>query len=111
MKTLLERLMNCGVQVVEALTPKPMTSIDLTATRQLWGDRVAMWGGIPSVILTPTYSDAEFERCMEELFRTVAPGHRFILGFGDNVPTDALFSRIQWIARFWAEQGRYPLAG
>jgi uroporphyrinogen-III decarboxylase len=111
MRVLLDRLMACGVQVVEALTPKPMTTIDLATTRQLWGDRVTMWGGIPSTILTPTYTDGEFQGYMEDLFRTVAPGDRFILGFGDNVPTDALFHRIQWIARFWAEQGNYPLAG
>jgi uroporphyrinogen-III decarboxylase len=111
MQVLLQKLMDSGIQVVEALTPKPMTSIDLADTRQLWGDQVAMWGGIPSIILTSTYSEEEFHHCMEDLFRTVAPGDRFILGFGDNVPTDALFHRIQWIARFWAEQGSYPLAG
>ena len=110
MRVLLEKLMDCGIQVVEALTPKPMTSIDLAETRRLWGDQVAMWGGIPSTILTSTYTDDEFQCYMEELFRTLAPGDRFILGFGDNVPTDALFHRIQWVARFWADQGGYPLA-
>jgi uroporphyrinogen-III decarboxylase len=110
MQALLDKLMACRVQVVEALTPQPMTSIDVAATRQLWADRVVMWGGIPSVILTPTYSDDEFERCMEDLFQAIAPGDRFILGFGDNVPTDALFHRVKWIAQFWAERGSYPLA-
>ena len=46
---------------------------------------------------------------LEDLFRDVAPGDRFILGFGDNVPTDASFERVKRIARFWAERGRYPL--
>lgn len=110
MKTLLEKLMTCGVQVIEALTPKPMTSIDVAATRRLWGDQVAMWGGIASVVLTDTFSDKEFEQYMEDLFRAVAPGDRFILGFGDNVPTDALFSRIKQVAQFWAERGSYPLS-
>jgi uroporphyrinogen-III decarboxylase len=110
MRSLLEKLMSCGVQVVEALTPKPMTSIDILETRRLWGDRVAMWGGVASVILTDTFSDEEFERYMEDLFQAVAPGDRFILGFGDNVPTDALFPRIKRVAEFWAERGRYPLA-
>ncbi len=110
MKTLLEKLMSCGVQVVEALTPKPMTSIDILDTRRLWGDRVAMWGGLPSIILTDTFSDEQFERYLEDLFYAVAPGDRFILGFGDNVPTDAMFSRIKRVAEFWAEHGRYPLA-
>lgn len=111
MKGLLKSLMDCGVQVVEALTPKPMTSIDLVSTRQLWADRVAMWGGIRSVILTATFSDQEFKHCLEELFQAVAPGNRFILGFGDNVPTDALFHRIKWTVQYWAEHGSYPLKG
>jgi hypothetical protein len=109
MRTLLERIAECGIQVVEALTPKPMTSIDVAATRELWGDRVAMWGGIPSIILTEVFSEKEFERSLENLFHAVAPGDRFILGFGDNAPTDALFHRIRRVAEFWAENGRYPL--
>ena len=111
MKMLLEKLMTCGVQVVEALTPKPMTSIDIKSTRRLWKDRVVMWGGLATVILTDTFSDEEFERFLENLFRAVAPGDHFVLGFGDNVPTDALFPRIRRIAEFWAERGSYPLSG
>ncbi len=109
MKALLTSLMRCGIQVVEALTPQPMTSIDISATRRLWGQQVAMWGGLPSVILTDTFSDQEFERALEKLFRDVAPGSRFILGFGDNVPTDARFDRIQRVVAFWQESGAYPL--
>ncbi|MCX6375038.1 MAG: hypothetical protein NTU88_03175 [Armatimonadetes bacterium] len=87
MKLLLTRLMECGVQVVEALTPSPMTSID--------------------VILTEVFSEEEFERYMEDLFAAVASASGgFILGFGDNVPTDALFSRVQRIAQFRNEKGR-----
>lgn len=110
MRVLLQKLKSCGVQVVEALTPKPMTSIDVADTRRLWGDKVAMWGGIASIILTSAFSDEEFKAYMDDLFRAVAPGDRFILGFGDNVPTDALFERVQWVARYWAEHGAYPLA-
>ena len=111
MRVLLEKLMNCGVQVVEALTPKPMTTIDVARTRRLWGDRVAMWGGLASVMLTDVFSDGQFERSLDDLYAAVAPGDRFILGFGDNVPTDALFDRILRIARYWVDHGGYPLAG
>ncbi len=109
MRRLLTSLMACGIQVVEAITPKPMTSIDIASTRQLWKDKVAMWGGLSTVILTQEFSEAQFEAFLEDLFRDVAPGDRFILGFGDNVPTDASFERVKRIARFWAERGRYPL--
>lgn len=110
MKVLLEKLMACGVQVVEALTPKPMTSIDVAETRRLWKDRVTMWGGLATVVLTETFSEDEFERFLDDLFRAVAPGDRFILGFGDNVPTDALFERVKRIAQVWVERGGYPLS-
>ena len=109
MKLLRVRLADCGVQVVEALTPQPMTSIDVAETRRMWGDRVCLWGGMASVILTDSFSDAECERYMDDLFHAVAPGQHFILGFGDNVPTDARWSRIRQVVRFWTEHGAYPL--
>jgi uroporphyrinogen-III decarboxylase len=86
-----------------------MTSIDIADTRRLWGDRVTMWGGIASVMLTDTFSDDEFEEHLDDLFRAIAPGERFILGFGDNVPTDAPFDRVKRIAQYWVERGSYPL--
>jgi len=98
-----------GVEVVEGLTPKPMTSINIAETRRLWQDRVTMWGGLPAVIMTDVFSDEQFESFLEDLFEAVAPGDRFILGFGDNVPTDASFERIKRVAEFWAEHGGYPL--
>jgi len=110
MHELLRCLMDAGVQVVEALTPKPMTSIDIHETRALWGNRVTMWGGIAFSILTPQFSNKEFEAYMEDLYRAVAPGDRFILGFGDNVPPEALFHRIQWITEFNEKHGIYPIA-
>ena len=61
------------------------------------------------VIDTASFSDEQFELFLESLFRDIAPGDRFILGFGDNVPTDASFKRVKRIARFWAERGSYPL--
>jgi len=110
MKILLEKLMDCGVQAVEAITPKPMTSIDVAETRKLWKDKVVMWGGLATVILTDTYSDEEFEQFLDDLFKTVAPGDSFILGFGDNVPTDALFERVKRCAEYWSQNGKYPIS-
>jgi hypothetical protein len=110
MDQILSCLMDAGVQVVEALTPQPSTSIDIRKTRKLWSDKVTMWGGIPFIILTPVFSDEEFCACVEDLYRAVAPGDRFILGFGDNVPPEALFHRIQWVVEFNEKRGRYPIA-
>jgi hypothetical protein len=109
MRVLRQRIMDCGVQVVEAVTPRPMTSIDVAETRRLWGNRVAFWGGIASVMLTPVFSEEAFEEHLASLFAAVSPGDRFILGFGDNVPTDALWPRIRRVAEFWHAHSAYPL--
>lgn len=109
MRGLLTCILKSGIQVVEALTPSPMTSINIISTRRLWRDQVTIWGGIPTIILTEVFSDQQFESYLENLFRDIAPGNRFILGFGDNVPTDASFERIKYIARFWSDNGSYPI--
>ena len=62
------------------------------------------------MILTEVDSDGEFELFLENLFYDAVPGDRFILWFGDNVPTDAKFERIQRIADFWNEDSAYPLS-
>jgi hypothetical protein len=109
MRKLLRCLMDAGIQVVEAITPKPDTSIDIRETRQLWAGKVTLWGGVPFSVLTPAFSDEEFMAQIEDLYRSVAPGDRFILGFGDNVPPEALFHRIQWLARFSEAHSAYPI--
>lgn len=73
--------------------------------------RDRLWGGLASVILTEVFTEDEFEGYLEALFQAIATGDRFILGFGDNVPTDALFHRVRRVAEFWAEDGTRPLAG
>ena len=105
---LLALMRETGVDVVEALTPRPMTSIDVRQAREIWGDEVTLWGGIPAVLMTDTYTDEEVEAYMEDLFAAVAPGKRFVLGFGDNVPTDARFGRILQVVDFHRRHSAYP---
>ena len=66
-------------------------------------------GQIVTVVLADVFSNEDFERFMDDLFRAVAPGDRFILGFGDNVPTDALFHPIKLAAPIWADRGGHRL--
>ncbi|MBI2302279.1 MAG: hypothetical protein HYU66_25530 [Armatimonadetes bacterium] len=98
MRKLLTGLRDCGVDGVEAVTPQPMTSIDLRALRELWRDRVTIWGGIASIVLTPTFSEAAFEAHLDEVLQVAGGGDRYILGFGDNVPTDGIWERVERVA-------------
>lgn len=66
-------------------------------------------GQFVTVVATDVFSDKSFERIVDDLFRAVAPSDRLILGFGDNVPTDALFHRIKLAAPIWADRGDHWL--
>ena len=107
---LLALLRESGVDTVEALTPQPMTSIDLRQAREMWEGEVTLWGGIPAVLMTDTYTDEQVDAFLEDLFDAVAPGDRFILGFGDNVPTDGRFDRILQVVEFYERHSVYPIA-
>ncbi len=108
MRQLLDLLADSDIDCVEALTPKPMTTIDLADLRRRWADKVTLWGGIASVVLCPPFTQEAFEAHMDTLFASVAPGDRFILGFGDNVPTDGSFDRVAQIARYVRDYGALP---
>jgi hypothetical protein len=69
----------------------------LAEARAAWGDRVIIWGGVPSVILEPQFSDAEFEAYMRDLFRVIGDGDAFILGVADNVMPGADIERVRRI--------------
>src|SRR5208282_1115887 len=89
--------------------PAPMTRVSLAEYYRHWSPRMTLCGGIPSTILLPETSDAEFESYMDELFRAVAPGTRIVVGIADNVPPDAIFSRLQRIGERVAREGALPL--
>ena len=55
-------------------------------------------------------SDAAFERYMDELFDTIAPGDAFVLGVADNIMPGAKIERLRRVAEMVEERGRYPIA-
>ncbi len=90
----------CGVDVVESVCPAPMTKLSLAELRQGFGERVAVWGGVPSVaLLAESMDDGEFERYMDELFAGAVDRDRLILGVSDNVPPDADLDRLASIGQ------------
>lgn len=86
----------CGVDVIESVCPAPMTSLTLRQLRAGVGDRVTIWGGVPSVALLPDAMDGDtFDRYLDDLLTEVADTQRLILGVSDNVPPDADMERLR----------------
>ena len=93
----------------EAFTPPPMTTAGIADARAVWGERMAIWGGIASIMLSAWVPEEQFEAHMVNLFHEAAPGRKFVLGTGDNVPTDADFDRVLRITEMVQEWGQYPI--
>ena len=102
-------ILESGFDIAEAFTPPPMTNIGIAEAREVWGDKITIWGGIASTMLSERVPDEAFEEHMRTIFREAAPGDHFILGTGDNVPTDATLERVERITEMVEIWGKYPL--
>ncbi|MCC7264284.1 MAG: hypothetical protein IT369_17375 [Candidatus Latescibacteria bacterium] len=108
-RLILGHLQEAGFDMVETFTTAPQVSCTLEEARRFWGREMIIWGAVPSVLLEPTYTEAQFEAYLRGIFRTVAPGDAFILGVADNVMPDALLSRLIRIGEMVEEWGAYPV--
>lgn len=109
MKRLIPLFLETGVDVAEAWSPVPMTSVTTAELRKAWGDSVTIWGGVPSMLFGSQYSDEEFDAYILNLFKEIAPGYSFIVGMGDNLPFDGKLERIARIVELIEKHGRLPM--
>lgn len=109
MRRLIPLVLESGIDVAEAWSPAPMTSVTTAELRKAWGDKITIWGGLPTLIFEPTYSDEKFEDYVINLFREVAPGNNFIVGMGDNFPIDGDINRILRVVELIGQYGILPI--
>lgn len=106
---LMELILQSGFDIAEAFTPPPMTNIGVADARAAWGDKITIWGGIASTMMSLSVPEEEFEAHVRQVLREASPGDHLILGTGDNVPTDSSLERIQRVTELVGELGAYPL--
>ncbi|MGE5254179.1 MAG: cobalamin-dependent protein, partial [Planctomycetaceae bacterium] len=107
---LLDLIRDSGMHIAEAVTPAPMTKVPVEEYYRRWGDKLTLFGGIPSILLLQeSTTDEEFEAYLDHLFRAIAPGKRMILGIADSTPPKAIFDRLVRIGERVEKEGRLPL--
>jgi len=100
-----------GIGMAECFVTSPMVKTTLAEARAAWGDRVIIWGGVPSAILEAPFTEEQFDASMDEVFRAIAPGRAFILGIADNAMPGSSIERIRRITQMVQRRGQYPIAG
>jgi hypothetical protein len=87
-----------------------MTRVRIEEVKEAFRGKVTIFGGVPSVaLLAESMSDEGFEKFMEDLFREISPGERFILGISDTTPPNAKFERLLRITERVRQWGELPM--
>jgi len=109
MRRLNPLLRETEIDIAEAVTPAPQSLVPMTESRRELGDNMTIWGGIPSILFEPMYSDEEFDAYIKNLLKDMAPGYRFIVGMGDNLPFDGDIERVGRAVELIEEYGKLPI--
>lgn len=108
LRGLLREEASVGFDVLEALTPLPVGDLAIEEFMTFAGESKSIfWGGIPGVYFTPNTSDEEFERHVKQVLAVMRKEPRYVLGVADQVPPDALESRVRRVAELVEEYGKY----
>ncbi len=95
---LCELYVQAGIHVADSICPSPMTRLPLSRYRELFQDRIAIWGGLCSVSVLPqSCTDAQFEAHVEEALAAIGDGRGLIFSIADTTPPDASLERIAHI--------------
>ena len=94
LRACLPLLQEAGFDIAEAVTPAPVGDVPVEELRATAGDKIIIWGGLPGALFSPAYSEKLFDAHLAKILETFPLGSRFVLGVADQVPPDALLSRV-----------------
>ena len=96
---LLDRLAACGMDGIEAITPKPVGTVAAKDLRALARNNcVVLWGGLPAAIFVPSFPRDQFETYLQELIAIAKVDKRMIIGSADQISPDAEMDRVQRVS-------------
>ena len=96
---LLELYLQSGIDIADSICPAPITNLTLKETKEAFGGKITIWGGIPfNIVLENSMGDYEFEKFLDMTLAGIGSGDHLILSIADTTPPAAKFERILRIA-------------
>lgn len=106
---LLELILECGFDVADCFACHPLVPCTVADARRVWGDRLTIWGALPSTLLEPEASIEALESHLESLYREMAPGKRFILGLTDMAMPTTSWKHLLFVRQWLQQRSKYPI--
>ena len=109
---LMDLIPQCDMDIADAVTPYPMTKVDIEEYYNRWcrSGKMTIQGGIPEMLLlkeSATWDD--LKNYLDHLLNVITPGTRFIASIGDTSPPNTEFERLLYIGERIEKEGRLPL--
>lgn len=109
---LMDLIPKCEMDIADAVTPYPMTKIDIKDYYERWcrSGKMTIQGGIPEIfLLEESTTRNELEHYIDHLLNVITPGTRFIASIGDTSPPNTDFDRLIYIGDRIEKEGKLPL--
>jgi len=82
---ILELLADCGIDVLQTLTPPPVGDVDLAEAKRRIGDRVCLMGYVDIIYVIQRGTPELIEHTVRHAIEVASPGGGFILGTSDSI--------------------------
>jgi uroporphyrinogen-III decarboxylase len=92
---IVELLAECGIDVLQTLTPPPVGDVDLAEVKRRIGARVCLMGYVDLLYVIQRGTPKQIDQAVKEAIETGAPGGGFILGTSDSIRDGTPFENVQ----------------
>lgn len=100
-KPLLPYARECGLDGIEAITPKPQGDVTPEEMKAALGDDIFLIDGIAAVLFEPTFPLEELERQTRQIIELFAP--KLVLGISDEMPSCGDIERVRFVGKIVEE--------
>jgi len=97
LRGLLPLLGPTGVDCAQSLTPAPFGDVAVRDFRELAGEEIVLWGGLPGVLFSEEYPFEMLEQTLKDVIECYLTESKFIIGVADQVPPDGEIDRVKMV--------------
>ena len=109
MSGLLDLVVEADYDVADCFACQPMVACTIEQARQVWADKITIWGALPGTLLEPDVPRDQLIEHLEHIYRVMAPGKRFVLGLADQALPSSSWEHIKLAAQWAGRHGSFPI--
>ena len=96
-KPLLPFAKDCGLDGIEAITPKPQGDVTLEEVKKALGDKIFLIDGIAAILFDDAYPEEQLAEQTKKAIELFAP--KLILGISDEISSTGNIERVRMVGK------------